>query len=110
MGFYIRALVYPEQNAMAERKHQHVLNVVRCLMFQSKLSKVFWSYAVNHVTHLINRLPTSVLNNRSPYEVLHGTKPDISYLKVFGCIIYMDLNENKRSKLDPRSRKCIFLG
>lgn len=59
---------------------------------------------------MINRLPSPVISNKNPYEFLHGTKPNISYLRIFGCVCYVHVNENKCTKLDPRSRKCVFLG
>lgn len=93
-----------------ERKHGHLLNVTRVLLFQSNLPKTFWSYAVSHSVFLINRLATPVLNHKTPFELLHGIPPTFLDLKVFGCLSYAStLLQNKR-KLDPRARKCIFLG
>jgi len=68
----------PQQNYMVECKHQHILNVTRCLMFQSNLPKIFWSYAIMHVVHLINRVPSPVISNKCPYEKLYTIAPDIS--------------------------------
>jgi hypothetical protein len=59
----------PEQNGRVERKHQHLLNVGRALLFQAKLPKTFWSFAISHSTYLINRIPTPLLNNKSPFEL-----------------------------------------
>jgi hypothetical protein len=100
----------PQQNGIVERKHQHLLGVARSLIFQSNLHMIFWNYAVSHAPHLINRLPTKFLNNKSPYEVLNGNLPDISHLKVFGCLAFASTSSTNRSKLDSRSRKCLFLG
>jgi len=57
----------PEQNGTVERKHQHILNVARALLFQSKLPNIFWSYAVLHLVFLINRISTPLLKHKSPY-------------------------------------------
>jgi hypothetical protein len=78
-------------------------------MFQSKLPKKVWSYAVLHPMLLLNRIPTKILNNKSSYVVLCGQAPDRSQLKVFGCLSYASTLPNKRQKFDPRAKKCAFL-
>jgi hypothetical protein len=60
----------PEQNGRVERKHQHLLNVGRALLFQAKMPKTFWNYAIQHATFLINRIPTPYLNGKSPLNYL----------------------------------------
>jgi hypothetical protein len=100
----------PQQNGRVERKHQHILNVGRALLFQSKLPKHFWSYALLHATFLINRVSTPLLHKQSPYQVLYNQTPDISQFKVFGSLCFASTLTSHRSKLDSRARKAIFLG
>ena len=58
----------PQQNEIVERKHQHLLNLTRALLFEANLPQIFWSFALSHAALLINCLPTPFLNNISPYE------------------------------------------
>jgi len=46
----------------------------------------------------------------TPEEKFTGKKPNVSHLKVFGCIAYVHVLDEKRSKLDPKAEKCIFIG
>lgn len=63
-----------------------------------------------HVVYLINRVPTKILNNKSSYEVLYGEVPDLSNLKVFGCLSYESTLPVNRHKFNSRDKKCAFLG
>ena len=100
----------PEQNGIVERKHQHLINVTRALLFQANMPSSFWNYALLHAAYLINCIPTPFLHNISPYETLHGHIPNISHLRIFGCLCYAGTIKANRKKLEPRAHPCIFIG
>jgi len=100
----------PQQNARVERKHQSILNITRALLFQSHLPKSFWSYAAVHAVFIMNKVHTPILQNQSPYFLMHKIQPDLHQLKVFGSLPYASTLQAHRSKLASRARKCIFLG
>jgi len=48
------------------------LNITRALIFQAHLPPLFWDFAIQHVTFLINCTPTPLLQNIALYEKLNG--------------------------------------
>ncbi|GKU98443.1 hypothetical protein SLEP1_g11451 [Rubroshorea leprosula] len=99
-----------EQNGRAERKHRHILDSIRALLISSSCPERFWGEAALTAVYLINRIPSSVLNNQSPYERLHGILPAYNLLKVFGCACFVLLPPHEHNKLELRARLCYFLG
>jgi hypothetical protein len=83
------------------------LEKVRCLLSNARLSRDFWAEAVNTACYLVNCSPSTAIDCKTPYEVWCDTLADYSFLKTFGCPAYCHVNDGK---LDPRSKKCIFLG
>ena len=37
-------------------------------------------------------------------------KPEVSHLRIFGFPMYIHVPKEKRTKLDPSGRKCVFVG
>ena len=74
-------------------------------MYRAKLSKVFWTEAVNTAAYIRNRVVT-VTSGKTPYERWYGRTPDVSHFRMFGCIAY----KTERRKLDKKATKLRFLG
>ncbi|MFS7939141.1 putative RNA-directed DNA polymerase [Helianthus anomalus] len=99
----------PQQNGVVERKHRHLLNTARTLMFQSGLPLKFWSDCVLTAVYIINRLPSSVLSGKSPYELMFGFKPSLSYFRNFGCLCFSTIL-NESDKFAYHADKCVLIG
>lgn len=100
----------PPQNGVAERMNRTIQEKVRSMLSMVGLSNVFWAEAVMTAVHLINRAPSVPLGFQVPEEVWTGSPPSYGHLRVFGCEAYVHMPKEKHSKLDPKSKKCIFLG
>ena len=59
----------PENNGIAERFNQTIINSAKTLIFWSKLSIDFWSYAVIYANFLYNITPRKGISNLIPNEV-----------------------------------------
>ena len=100
----------PQQNGVAERKNRHLMEVARSMMFHTNVPKRFWGDAVLTACYLINRIPTRILQDLSPYEVLNKTRPTIDHMRVFGSLCFVLIPGEQRNKLEAKSTRAMFIG
>ncbi|PNX66657.1 hypothetical protein L195_g055208, partial [Trifolium pratense] len=83
----------PQQNGVAERKNQTIINMVRSVLLEKGVLRSFWPEAVKWVIHVLNRSPTLAVKNITPEEAWSGLKP----------------SESKAYKLyDPINKKILI--
>jgi hypothetical protein len=80
------------------------------MLNEKNLPNYFWAEAVATVVYIMNRTPTATVHGMTSEETFIGKKLDVSHFKVFGCITYVHVLNEKRSKLNPKVEKCIFIG
>ena len=99
----------PQQNGVAERKNRTLVEMTNAMLFNSGLSNGLWGEALLTACHILNRVPHKK-TKMTPYELWKKRKPNLSYLKVWGCRAIVRLPEPKIKKLGQKAVECIFLG
>ncbi|KAK1693194.1 hypothetical protein QYE76_009891 [Lolium multiflorum] len=100
----------PQQNGVAERKNRTLMDMARSMMAEYKSRYNFWAEAISTACHSSNRLYLRKGLNKTPYEILTGNKPNISYFKVFGCKCFYKIKGVRLSKFAPKALEGIFVG
>ena len=107
---HLTAPYSPQQNGVVERRNRTLMEMTRSILKHMHVPNEMWGEAVRHSTYLINRLATRSLDGMTPYEMLRSKKPNISHLKVFGCVCFARTETAGRKKLDDRKRMLVHLG
>ena len=88
------------QNGLAESFIKRLQLIVRPLLLKTKLPLLAWGHAIIHAANLIRLRPTTN-NDLSPLQLAKGYQPNISHLRVFGCVVYVLIAPTHRPKLAP---------
>lgn len=83
--------------------------MINAMILSFGLSKNLWGEPLLTTCHVHNRI-FSLKTKVSPYKLWKGRKPNLSYLKVWGCIAYYKVLGNERIKLGSRTLKSVFVG
>ncbi|KAJ9566348.1 hypothetical protein OSB04_002314 [Centaurea solstitialis] len=97
----------PRMNGVSERRNRTLLDMVLSMMCHSTLPVTFWGHALETAAHILNKAPTKSVE-KTPYELWKGKKPKMSFLKIWGCEVYVKRPTSE--KLQPKSDKCFFVG
>ncbi|KAM2003469.1 hypothetical protein ACFX15_027030 [Malus domestica] len=73
----------PQQNGVAERKNQTIIDMARSMLKSKRLPKELWAEAVACAVYLSNRSPTRSVWGKTSQEAWSRRKSGISHLRVF---------------------------
>ena len=100
----------PQQNGVAERTNRTLRERITALLSEAGLSKAYWAECLASLVHVLDRCPTAAVHGSTPFERWFGKKPDVGHLRVWGCLAYVHIQRDKRSKFASHMEKCIFIG
>ncbi|GJZ62179.1 putative ribonuclease H-like domain-containing protein [Tanacetum coccineum] len=99
-----------QQNGVAERKNRTLIKAARTMLADSLLPIPFWAEAVNTACYVLNRVLVTKPQNKTPYELLIGKSPSISFMRPFGCPLTILNTLDSLGKFDGKSDEGYLLG
>jgi hypothetical protein len=100
----------PQQNSVVERKNRTIMEVVKTMIHDQDLPMCLWAEVTMAVVYVQNRLSRSALGLKTPEEMFTRKKPEVSHIKIFGCLVFIHILKEKRNKMEPSEKKGIFVG
>jgi hypothetical protein len=101
---------HPQQNGEAERANQTFGDITRTMLHDSKLLKIYWSYAYCTAAYIHNWIPNSQVKTL-PLEALFKIRPSPNELYPFGARAIVHVPKDIRSdKIEERGIECLTLG
>nr|GEX12090.1 hypothetical protein [Tanacetum cinerariifolium] len=95
---------------VVERRNRRLVEAARTMLIFSHAPLFLWAEAIATVCFTQNRSIIHRRFNKTPYELINGRKPDISFLHVFGALCYP---KNDREDIGKLGAKCdigFFIG
>ncbi|GJY72399.1 putative RNA-directed DNA polymerase, eukaryota, reverse transcriptase zinc-binding domain protein [Tanacetum coccineum] len=100
----------PQQNRVAKRKNMTLIEAARTMLADSLLPTTFWAEAVNTACYVQNRVLVTKPHNKTPYELLHGRPPSISFMRPFGCPVTILNTLDPLGKFDGKANEGFLVG
>ncbi|GJS41378.1 retrovirus-related pol polyprotein from transposon TNT 1-94 [Tanacetum coccineum] len=93
----------PQQNDIVERRNRTLIEAARTMLIFLKAPLFLWSEAINIACYTQNRSLIRLRYNKTPYELMHDKKPDLSFLHVFGSLCYPTNDSEDLGKLNAKA-------
>ncbi|GJZ75883.1 retrovirus-related pol polyprotein from transposon TNT 1-94 [Tanacetum coccineum] len=97
------------QNDVVERRNHTLVEAARTMLIFSKASMFLWAEAVATACYTQNQSLIHTRHNKTPYELVHDKKPDLTFFRVFGALCYPTNDNEDLGKLQPTADIGIFL-
>ncbi|GJY43451.1 retrovirus-related pol polyprotein from transposon TNT 1-94 [Tanacetum coccineum] len=97
-------------NGVVERRNRTLVEVARTMLIFSKAPLFLWAEAINTACYTQNRSLIRLRYNKTPYELMHDKKPDLSFLHVFSSLCYPTNDSEDLGKLNAKADIGIFVG
>nr|GEU89987.1 hypothetical protein [Tanacetum cinerariifolium] len=100
----------PQQNGKVKRQNRTLVEAARTMLIFLKALMFLWAKVVAIACYTQNRSLIHTRHNKTPYELVHDKKHDLTFLRVFGALYYLTNDNEDVGKLQPTADIGIFVG
>ncbi|GJY82125.1 putative ribonuclease H-like domain-containing protein [Tanacetum coccineum] len=100
----------PQQNGVVEIKNMTLIEAARTMLVDSLLPTTFWAEAVSTACYVQNRVLVTKPHNKTPYELLLGRPPSISFMIPFRCPVTILNTLDPLGKIDGKADEGFLVG
>nr|GEU65146.1 retrovirus-related Pol polyprotein from transposon TNT 1-94 [Tanacetum cinerariifolium] len=100
----------PQQNGVVERRNWTLVEAAKTMLIFSRAPLFLWAEAIATACFTQNRSIIYHRFNQTPYELINGRKPDISFLHVFRALCYPKNEREDIRKLGAKGDIGFFIG
>ncbi|GJY78245.1 retrovirus-related pol polyprotein from transposon TNT 1-94 [Tanacetum coccineum] len=100
----------PQQNVIVERRNRTLVEAARTMLIFSKDPLFLWAKVMATACYTQNRSLIHTLHNKTPYELVHDKKLDLSFLCIFGALCYPTNDSEDLGKLKAKADIGFFVG
>ena len=77
------------RDSVVEIKNRTLITLARTMLDEYNTPEALWAQAINTAYSASNRPFLQMFLGKTPYELLNGKKPNVSFFRVFGCKCYI---------------------
>ncbi|GJY66640.1 retrovirus-related pol polyprotein from transposon TNT 1-94 [Tanacetum coccineum] len=99
----------PQQNGVVERRNHTLVKAAQTMLIFSKDLMFLRAEAIATACYTKNRSLIPTLYNKTPYELVHDKKLDLSFLCVFGALCYPTNDSEDLGKLKAKADIGFFV-
>jgi hypothetical protein len=101
----------PQENGLAQVSQFQLNQIATVMLSNQNLPRFLWPLAIKYAADLKFRSPAKRLKGKTPYDIVQGTKPDVSRIIRFGTVVYYQNDHRLKSeKVIPRGLRGRFVG
>ena len=100
---------HPEGDGITEKSMRTISERGAAMLHEMDLPAAYWEFANRAAAYLSNRGVVKSMT-KSLWELWWNEKPKMRYLRLFGCLAWVLIRKEKRTKPAKRAWQGVFVG